>query len=881
MRAPQAHPDEVDVRTRGPEPGGPGLVGRADDIAAALDAVRTGAGGVLWVGGPGSGRTRLLAHVLDLAAIAGADVVRLPPSAWSGAAGAHAPWRPVVAVDAGDVPGPRGAPPTRRAEDARSTPAGVRRGLLELLASRPPGSVVVLAVDDVDTLTPPVRDAVVDAVLTCGRRVVVLATGAEEGLRSAVPGLVERPLVPLTPLEGVELLHLYATHPVAPHVAVHLVEQLDGAPGALLETATLLEPAQLRGLALLPDPLPVAPSVRRAVDPLLTALTDGDLRLLLTAAVDVGHSAETVLRACATDMAALLESPAAPLLHLVAGRVRVRDPRVRAVVHARASLKERTEVHRALAQERTESGDVAAATWHRALSALAGDVELVPPLLAVAGRMLERGEAVWAQRVALEAASHASAQTRAEALALAGRAALHAGHVADAESALRRAARLHTEPRPAVLDDLGLATRLVTGQDVPAAPGGAVGRALAVLLHVERCAHESAPCGHRLDLPDDGVAGELARAVVELASGRPDRAATLDPVPVDDPLLAAAAATVAALALSAARRTDEARAVLARLRAARGPVAGQGAWTDLEPDVDHAGPGVLPPLARACTELAEALVEARADELDAALTAVRVAACRTPVTLCWEGAAALVAGRLATLRDGRPDALAAALERLLPARPPRGIRAGLAATARLRAASFGHVPQHGDGGPGVLGHRTVPAVAARPDPCPLELWLPGIGEVHGAGAVAVERRRATSDRRAATATPVRRMAHAARAVPPGARTARGEDVRPGAPAPLGVPARRGGGQDAGARREPPGGDGGCGRPGWAAPLTERELEVARTVAAGGSNRDVARVLGLSVRTVEVHLTSIFRKVGVRSRTELALRVLTGGPRPAP
>lgn len=834
VRAPQAHP-EADVRADGPDPGGPGLVGRAAEVAVALAAVREGAGGVLWLGGPGSGRTHLLGHALDLAAAAGADVVRLPPSAWSrGPHGLEPRRRPVLAVSGGgDVPGPRDGTHGRRAEDARSTPAGVRRGLLDALAARPAARVVVLAVDDAHTLAPPVRDAVLEAVLTCERRVVVLATSGAAGPCLSVPGLVERRLGPLTPLEGIELLHLHAAHPVAPHVAVHLVERTGGAPGALLETAALLEPAQLRGNALLPDPLPVAPSVRRAVEPLVASLTDDDHRLLLTAAVDVDHSAEAVLRACGTDVGALLDSPAAPLLHLVAGRLRVRDPRVRAVVHGRASLKERTAVHRALATARLESGDVAAATWHRALSSLAGDVELVPPLLAVAGRMLERGEAVWAQRVALEAASHASAQTRAEALALVGRAALHAGHVADAEAALRRAARLRPEPRPAVLNDLVLATRLVTGQDVPSAPGpeGAVGRALTVLLHVERCAHEFVPCGHRLEVPDDGAAGEVARAVVELASGRPGCAAALDPGRIDDPLLAAAAATVAALALSAGHRTDEARAVLARLRAARGPVAGQGAWTDLEPDVEHAAPVVLPPLARACTELAEALVEARAGELDAALAAVREASFRTPVTLCWEGAAALVAGRLATLRGGRPDVLAAALEGLLPARPPRGIRAGLAATARLRVASPGTpAPDRGGDAPRVAAAGTASS-DARAVPCPLELWLPG---------------------------------------PDGAK-----DV------PRPAPARSGGVGARGARREAPPVPAdpapGAGRPAWAARLTDRELEVARTVAAGGSNRTVARALGLSVRTVEVHLTSIFRKVGVRSRTELALHVLTREP----
>jgi ATP/maltotriose-dependent transcriptional regulator MalT len=56
------------------------------------------------------------------------------------------------------------------------------------------------------------------------------------------------------------------------------------------------------------------------------------------------------------------------------------------------------------------------------------------------------------------------------------------------------------------------------------------------------------------------------------------------------------------------------------------------------------------------------------------------------------------------------------------------------------------------------------------------------------------------------------------------------------------------------------------------PLTERELAVARCVANGSTNREIAQLLFLSPKTVERHLSNVFRKVGVRNRAELAARV---------
>ena len=56
-------------------------------------------------------------------------------------------------------------------------------------------------------------------------------------------------------------------------------------------------------------------------------------------------------------------------------------------------------------------------------------------------------------------------------------------------------------------------------------------------------------------------------------------------------------------------------------------------------------------------------------------------------------------------------------------------------------------------------------------------------------------------------------------------------------------------------------------------LTPAEWPVARLVAGGATNREVAARLGLSPRTVEHHLRHIFARLGVRSRVELTRELL--------
>lgn len=59
-------------------------------------------------------------------------------------------------------------------------------------------------------------------------------------------------------------------------------------------------------------------------------------------------------------------------------------------------------------------------------------------------------------------------------------------------------------------------------------------------------------------------------------------------------------------------------------------------------------------------------------------------------------------------------------------------------------------------------------------------------------------------------------------------------------------------------------------------LTAREAEILRLIAHGRANKEIALDLGLSVHTVERHLTNLYPKIGCRSRTEAAAFALTHG-----
>ena len=59
-------------------------------------------------------------------------------------------------------------------------------------------------------------------------------------------------------------------------------------------------------------------------------------------------------------------------------------------------------------------------------------------------------------------------------------------------------------------------------------------------------------------------------------------------------------------------------------------------------------------------------------------------------------------------------------------------------------------------------------------------------------------------------------------------------------------------------------------------LTERELFIAKHISSGLLNRQIAERLGISVRTVEAHRLAVFRKLEIKSVSELTTLLTMAG-----
>jgi DNA-binding CsgD family transcriptional regulator len=177
------------------------------------------------------------------------------------------------------------------------------------------------------------------------------------------------------------------------HVLERIVAETRGNPLALLELPRGLSPTQLAGGFGVPATVPLSASIEESFTRRLAHLS-GDARcLLLVAAADPVGDPALVWRAAQQlgipeSVAETIEAEG--LLELGA-RVAFRHPLVRSAVYRAAGLKERRAVHRALADATDPEIDPDRRAWHRAQAASMPDEDVAAELERSAGRAQARG----------------------------------------------------------------------------------------------------------------------------------------------------------------------------------------------------------------------------------------------------------------------------------------------------------------------------------------------------------------------------------------------------------------------------------------------------------------------------------------------------------
>ncbi|MFS0912400.1 LuxR C-terminal-related transcriptional regulator [Microbacterium sp. 179-I 3D2 NHS] len=684
----------------------------------------------------------------------------------------------------------------------------------------------------------------------------------------------------------------------APHVVSRLVAELHGDEESIREVVARLAPAQRAGLHSLPTPLPLVPAIARAFHDLLLPARDRDLLLAVSVCLD-----DDLDPLVEFDGRSALEIAAAPVgRHLIvrAGRARMVDPRLAIWIRSRTDPAVIGAVHDRLSAIFAARGDRVSADWHRARASVDRDPAAAAELTRIARELSEAGYPDRALLLAREATEHAEGVALDEALLVAGASAVGAGFVVEASARLGRlfsggaeryrlqglagllTARAHLHGAVPEVDPGTLRPRSDDPEDWYSWTRAA---ALAAVL----CAERSDRVGMRswLDALREGAARVGAERTLRdpvvalswLIAGERDVDDVAGSGPVSGRMLRALRAAVA----------GEVDRGLRILRAADDTMEG-------ETDPLVAG-FEFSPVVQAYRSVVEALLLVWRGDLGPAREHLSHAALHLPVAMPFAGLGVVLLRRLDLAVFGDLGPIARALTAALPAAVKidrlidRGIRSYLAGDFDDAAASVElwldlGAPQTTMSVPGLdevaltweVGTR-APGIVAPPD-------LILAHELRMRIAKTTEGRwRTERDEVRASARTLRSPFSRARVEAMiGAQCAiRDERVAArshlrsaqrlfelsGAAAWAESVERRLTRLDIEEGRRTSGADplAAC-RHAWSLLLTAREVEVAMLAVDGAANRDIAQALGVSVRTVEVHLGRVFGKLDVRRRVEL-------------
>jgi DNA-binding CsgD family transcriptional regulator len=237
---------------------------------------------------------------------------------------------------------------------------------------------------------------------------------------------------------------------VAPHVQEQLLELAAGNPLALLEVPAALTDDQLAGTEPLMDPLPVGRGLERVFGGRIAALPEEQRQCLLVAAANDQTDPATVAAALGRlglKLGGLEAAEAAGLVELDGVQVRFRHPLFRAVVYHGAAPGQRRAAHRALAAVLLAAGLTERAAWHLAAASVAPDEAVADLLDQAAETARQRGGQVAAARALERAASLTPpGDAKARRLLAAAHAAYAAGRLSWARAMLEGAAADSTDP---------------------------------------------------------------------------------------------------------------------------------------------------------------------------------------------------------------------------------------------------------------------------------------------------------------------------------------------------------------------------------------------------------------------------------------------------
>ena len=219
---------------------------------------------------------------------------------------------------------------------------------------------------------------------------LVFAARVPDGELAGLPELV---VEGLREDDARTLLDSVLTGPLDARVRDQILAEARGNPLALVELVRGVTPAELAGGFGLPGAAPIAGRVEEAFRRRVAALPDQARRLLQVAAADPTGDPVLVWRAAGRlGIGAEAAAPAADAgLAEFGACVRFRHPLVRLAAYRSASVQERQEMHRALAEVTDPQADPDRRAWHRAQAAPRPDEGVAEELERSAGRAQARG----------------------------------------------------------------------------------------------------------------------------------------------------------------------------------------------------------------------------------------------------------------------------------------------------------------------------------------------------------------------------------------------------------------------------------------------------------------------------------------------------------